>query len=143
MKDINLYIIEKLIINKDSINKVDTVQKPVEVVINQHSALFTDEEKNLCGELALDLELIPIRIFDSKFTKSRVTLAFDNTADDIEIWKLHDDYFTIQCCSKHYSKLYQYPADYDKSNPKNLTNLDQVFKKINHYLKTHPLFGKK
>lgn len=143
MKDINLYIIEKLIINKDSINNVDTDKKPVEVVINQHNALFTDEEKNLCGELALGLDLIPIRIFDNKLTKNRVTLAFDNTSDDIEIWKLYDNYFSIACCSKHYFKIYQYPAGFIRSNPKNLTNLDQVFKKINHYLKTHPLFGKK
>ncbi len=143
MINLNIYITEKLRITKDSINNVDTSKTPVEVVIKQHSALFTDEEKNLCGELALGLKLIPIRIFDGKLTKNRVTLAFDNTADDIEIWKLDDNYFSISCCSKHYFKIYQYPADFNGSNPKNLTNLDQVFKKINHYLKTHPLFGKK
>ena len=102
MKKINLYILEKLKINKDS-----NIFAGIDIKFGKNDEYFSIEEKEKCVELCKELPELPLQIIDGYASNNGkniipnvVALKYKNSADGklnfIGIQKMHSYGFNIQ-----------------------------------------------
>lgn len=145
MKNINLYIIEKLKINKDV--------QGIKVSLGDKDELFTKEEKERCVELSKDLPEQPIEIVDgikrnAIVISNVVALRWPDSKDGmnfIGINKTKQYGFIVNVRSPRYKRDYQFPKKNEMLRPdktKWLPTIDDVFEHIKEYFNKHKNWNK-